>query len=933
MRRLPRFVLFLAVFSILIVAVFSFEKRFARAEESGSQLSPEVQTPPCQPLYPTGGTEPTIKPGEKPPKNIPYQKIARTDFQRAVDRLGLQTVRAEGVRDGVLRNWGEQFVDLENQITGKTKLPRGAADQVYDRHSLIKEGERHPIEPVVRRTGALLDRLETEHGRAQFESLRRDWVLLDEYVQKTNAAEKPAEKPFGPADYFAACALRREVMFADPLTDFSKLLFLGRASYSGCRLTNLSNSDRIGGHFATQMFGFNTIHGGGLFVLSDWKSTTPKVTNLLEGKTVAGGRLGGKTLDFGSFVSPELSFDGRTVYFAHCGSQEHRWIWTKDTTWNLFKTQLDSNEILQLTDGPFNDFDPCELPDGRVAFISERRGGYIRCFGFSANLRVPTYVLHSMKNDGSDLYPISYFETSEWQPSVDNSGKLVYTRWDYTDRENCLGSNFWTCYPDGRDPRAPHGNYPQPWHTFDDNRFGDSRFGKGEFAPSSLPMTEMQFRAIPDSHRYVFTAAPHHGESFGSICVLDLRKKNDYHMNQIRRVTPYVPFPESEYADRSQYCYGAPWPLSEDVFLANRWEDLIVLDRFGNEELLVERELLPIGYDPRLRLSEPIPLRPRRKPPVIPRQTTQGEDFVDQNRPATIGVIDVYNSDLPLPKDRPIRWLRVTQVIPKPNPWMHRPFVGYAPENTPRVPLGIVPVEADGSVYFEAPAGKELIFQVLDENFCAVQSMRAAAYVHPGERLTCNGCHEDPQSGSQPTLKAPIAFNRAPSKLQPECGPVEPLSFYRHVRPILEKSCLPCHQEKKVEPTQMGFEDLRPYVFYFAGGMRGHVIDKNHGGTRTIPGRCGAWKSRLGRAMFDENHRETVSDADRRRLIQWLDSNAPRLSAFHNEPAQKRGELVWPLLDCDPKNPLGDVRYTPEKPIPGHPAELNDGTPPKFNLP
>ena len=194
MRRLPRFVLFLAVFSILVVAVFSFGKRFARAEESGPQLSPEVQTPPGQPLYPTGGTEPTVKPGEKPPKNIPYQKIARTDFQRAVDRLGLQTVRAEGVRDGVLRNWGEHFVDLENQITGKTKLPRGAADQVYDRHSLIKEGERHPVEPVVRRTGALLDRLETDHGRARFESLRRDWVLLDEYVQKTNAAEKTGGK-------------------------------------------------------------------------------------------------------------------------------------------------------------------------------------------------------------------------------------------------------------------------------------------------------------------------------------------------------------------------------------------------------------------------------------------------------------------------------------------------------------------------------------------------------------------------------------------------------------------------------------------------------------------------------------------------------------------------------------------------------------------
>ena len=42
--------------------------------------------------------------------------------------------------------------------------------------------------------------------------------------------------------------------------------------------------------------------------------------------------------------------------------------------------------------------------------------------------------------------------------SVDNAGMIVYTRWDYTDRDDCLGSHFWICYPDGRDPRAPHGN-------------------------------------------------------------------------------------------------------------------------------------------------------------------------------------------------------------------------------------------------------------------------------------------------------------------------------------------------------------------------------------------------------------------------------------------------------------------------------------------
>lgn len=74
-----------------------------------------------------------------------------------------------------------------------------------------------------------------------------------------------------------------------------------------------------------------------------------------------------------------------------------------------------------------------------------------------------------MRDDGTDIRPLSYFETSEWNPSVNNSGQLVFTRWDYVDRENCLGTRFWISNPDGTNPRAPHGNYPLPYHTFPDH--------------------------------------------------------------------------------------------------------------------------------------------------------------------------------------------------------------------------------------------------------------------------------------------------------------------------------------------------------------------------------------------------------------------------------------------------------------------------------
>lgn len=870
-------------------------------------------------LLPREGLEPTVKPGEKPPKKVPALACSAELLEEAIRRLGLKAVKAADIRPGVLALWGEQAVELQSQIDGKLPLPRGAEGQVYDEQALVRPSEKTPYAVVVRRTGALLDLLEKRlaSGAGSQQPRPEDapdaraaqtFLLENADALKRDLARLLSNTAPQPVDYFAACALRRAAMFSNPdLASYDKLAFLARATYAGCRLTNMKNTDRTGGHFNTQCFGFNTIRGGGVFALEGWRTKEPSVKNLLAGRVVSSGRLKGQTLESGSFYTPEVSYDRQVLYFAHCAATEHRWMWSDDTTWKIFKLNLETGEVSPLTEGPWNDFDPVELPSGRLAYISERRGGFIRCFTEQSRLRVPTFVLHSMKADGSDSYPLSYYETSEWQPSVDNSGMLVYTRWDYTDREDCLGSLFWTCYPDGRDPRAPHGNYPQPWHTFEDNTHGDHRFGRCPDAPSALPMTEMHIRAMPDSHRYILTAAPHHGESFGSLCVLDLRLPDDGHMGQLRRVTPYVPFPESECPGRSQYPYGTAWPVSGDVFLCNRWEDLVVLDRFGNEELVCERELLPAGYDPRLRLTHPKPLRARPKPPVIPQRTAQGADFAAADKRATIGVVNVRLSDQAFPEGRTPRRLRVLQAIPKQDAWMDKPLVGYGQENTPRVPLGTVALEADGSAYFEAPAGKQLIFQVLDENHMAIQTMRSAAFVHPGERLTCLGCHEPKNESYAAQKEQPLAFRRAPAKLEPECGPVEPVNFHRQVEPIFKSRCVVCHLAERKGPQKMGYEEMRPYAFHFGGGFLGKVMQPAHGGSRSIPGRCGAAASRIGQALLTPEHRKTVPEEERHRVILWLDANALRYGSYHETAAQERGELVWPLLDVDPDDPLASA--------------------------
>ncbi|MBQ1455102.1 MAG: hypothetical protein IIZ25_04565, partial [Thermoguttaceae bacterium] len=131
---------------------------------------------------------------------------------------------------------------------------------------------------------------------------------------------------------------------------------------------------------------------------------------------------------------------------------------------------------------------------------------------------------------------------------------------------------------------------------------------------------------------------------------------------------------------------------------------------------------------------------------------------------------------------------------------------------------------------------------------------------------------------------------------------------YRRVEPILKKSCIPCHAENNIAPVTMSHEDLRPWIYYFSGGMRGETVTRGpHGGSRSYPGRFGSSESKLGSILFDENHREAVCDEDRHALILWMDCNAPRLGAFRDEEAQKRGELIWPILDTEP---VPDLPYS-----------------------
>jgi hypothetical protein len=624
-------------------------------------------------------------------------------------------------------------------------------------------------------------------------------------------------------------------------------------------------------------YDYGDIAGGGVYVLEE-PGRSPQVQDLIRGR-----------LPRGNYSTLALSHDAATVYFAFAerAPEKPDYYSPERRCFHIFSMDADGGNLRQLTRGPHDDFDPCPLPDGRIVFLSTRRGGFGRCHNPWEPL--PAYTLHGLDPSGENpvVTTLSVHETNEWHPSVLNDGRIVYSRWDYVDRSAANFHGLWTSSPDGTNPSILFGNYTMRINAC--------------FQP----------RAVPGSNRIAFIAGAHHADVGGSLVLVDpARVRVDGNTGQDRFeaidvLTPEVCFPESPGWPASYF--HSPWPLSEDYYLvafsfdplpgmgSGVKEDtetgLYYFDRFGNLELLYREQGISCMY--------PVPLAPRPAPPAVPGVLEPGVRSEGE-----FLLADVRQSLMPLPPDRPIRTLRIFQVLPKTETHVaNQPRIGYANAESARMLLGTVPVEPDGSARFRAPAGKPLYFQAVDQAGRAVQTMRSVTYLAPGERRGCVGCHE-------PTGRAPQnadlgALRRPPSEIAPGPDGTRPFSFPRLVQPVLDRHCVKCHDGTagagKSEPVLTGeaagtftrsYEGLRPFVRWYEWG--GKSISR----IATFPGRGGADESPLVAVLADPNHAGTlgIPEEDVRRLYLWLDSNAPFYGTYGKgeREAQLAGKAVPP---------------------------------------
>jgi hypothetical protein len=787
--------------------------------------------------------------------------------------------------------WQQQYQEMQQKIVENQSLKKTTVDRtdVLDSNALILSTDRTPIDVLTRRTKALLKSLKSGNNTSKIAELEQKLNALQSENRSKGLSKLAASATTDDQDLFIKIsALNKEAALSNPLVDFDSLVFVGYVMpKSGTEA-----------HICDQYNAWNLGTGGGLYIVKGIKSGSTTLIDVLKNSSCVNGSFKGSNLAGGAFGSLDLSYDGKTILFS--------WSPSSNPCSHIFKVNIDGSNLTQLTDGSatktnfltdsnHNDFNPVWLPNGRIVFISDRRGGYGRCH---TNYK-QTFTLHSMKDDGSDIVCLSYHETNEWHPSVDNRGKIVYTRWDYVDRDDCIAHHMWECYPDGRDPRSYHGNYPLPLNTL--NGTGtDGRFNR--------PVGEFNIRAIPNSSKYIAIAGCHHQFTFGEVIMLDPHNvEDDGKVSQVKRITTYW----NNWPDFAIGPYGTPWPLSEDYYICSKsgsdpkanGGSLILRDKSGGEQVIYTSS----GS---WRPLYPIPVKPREMPSPPTTGTWQGErkTLTDHYR-ATIKINNVTNGDMALPANTIVKALRIVQVFPKETMEKNKPQIGYPLESLARMSLGTVPVEADGSVYCEAPVGKTIYFQLIDDKGLAVASMRSATYVHEGEQMLCDGCHENKWKVTPSGEHS--AFKRAPSKLTADAGGVEPVNFARLVKPAFDKNCTSCHTQKGKGPN-MSFSSLKNYAFFYClestsypGYLNGDIVTAVKGGSRSVPGKLGASYSKLINYINGTHNSAKLTDDEYKRVTLWLDLNSNELGADYNESQQRSGQLVWPRIDVNSANPQG----------------------------
>jgi len=658
----------------------------------------------------------------------------------------------------------------------------------------------------------------------------------------------------------------------NPLVQAQPVLYVVREQY----VPDHHNTETM---FQTDEINTSSFRGGGS--LRVWNPVDDSVTVLLD-------------VPQGIVRDPCLSFDATKVLVSlrrDIRDDYHVYEYTLDLAKNeplrvTAATKLDGTPLKQLTFMPgVSDIDPIYLPSGEILFSSSREPKYCMC-----NRHIMCN-LHTMNGDGSNIQQIGKSTLFEGHASLTPSGRILYDRWEYVDRNFGDAQGTWITNPDGTNHAIFWGN-----NTASPGGVIDAQILPGEDSVMICTFTSC------------------HDRPWGAIALVDRRLGLDG-KEPVVQTWPADAVHLVEVGNYDTFTgvrqkFEDPFALSGEWFLASgmtgRGEEMgiYLLGRDGSISLLHKGDDEPGCFDP-------IPIRATTPPPIIAGNVNLADDK------GYLYVTNVYEG-YGMAKVEPgtIKSLRVVE-SPEKRFWTdtcwdngtgtQAPGMTWDDFNNKRI-LGTVDVEADGSAYFEVPADTYLYLQLLDENGMMVQSMRSGMIVRPGEMNGCVGCHENRLATFPQTSQTPQAMMKSPQPLRPWYGEQRLFSYVTEVQPVFDKYCVACHDYGKVEGTQKpnlaGDLNLLFNTSYVELRSRKLVVVPGAGPHEKLESYVwGAHQSRLAKVLLN-GHTDPKIDAERKqrgvyvdlqtdpeavdRVLTWIDINAPYFPTYASAYPENR---------------------------------------------
>ena len=522
-----------------------------------------------------------------------------------------------------------------------------------------------------------------------------------------------------------------------------------------------------------------TGQGGDLYV-RDKSSPSATETNVT----------GSYTKGQGDVTHPNVSFDGTKIVFAMHGPADPNWsIWEYDTATKAMR------RIACDATAQGDDTEPTYLPDGRIAFISNRQettkkqmqaqsvaqGGlqpasytYVDEYD-----REQTTVLHVMNSDGSNCHQISFDQSHDRNPTVLSNGQILYSRWDHVGDRNQF--TIFSVNPDGTNlfvvygAHSPGNSYMQPRELPD-----------GRLIATLMPLSRTREGGsleIIDHKNYADIDQPGDnapanqlGQQAGQFAASELllgASPSQRDAMRDRGVSPLGryrnPYPLWDGTNRVLAVYTPSQPQASTDPLGNP-TTVEGTPKYGIYMLdLNSKTLRPVVLpQDGFYFAYPVALQARPKPAVV------GQYVPDTTIPAGFGLFDVgsvYNTDdkqrmgdavlapgesiprvagqpdiaslmtpgTPQYASRVARFFRITKAVPTPS-GMNRNALGETEFEMQQI-VGYGAVEPDGSIRTHVPADTAINITVLDANGRQFTEHTHWIQAREGERRFCKGCH------------------------------------------------------------------------------------------------------------------------------------------------------------------------------------------------